>query len=268
MTDPILTAYELWQGHGLTLVPAPRRRDWMDKTPHRNANHCLPMLMANQAGWLVCNNERVVIRWRGGIEPEAVEILYRDPDVAAAMAVDMAAARAGGGGAVQGRPSFPHSRFGHGIVTWAIPFLFRTPPGYNLLVRGPANCAKHGITPLEGLVETDWLTLNFTVSWRFTRAGSSATFAKGEPLCMIVPQRRGDLEEFLPEVLPIDADPELAQAHRMWSQNRKDAAVAATAWQHDYMRGTSPNGSAAPQHQTRLHLKEFTARGGGDWASS
>src|SRR3712207_8402233 len=31
------------------------------------------------------------------------------------------------------------SHFGSGILTWNLPFLFRTPPGYNLHVRGPAN---------------------------------------------------------------------------------------------------------------------------------
>jgi hypothetical protein len=34
------------------------------------------------------------------------------------------------------------SHFGSGILTWNVPYLFRTPPGYNLLVRGPANWPK------------------------------------------------------------------------------------------------------------------------------
>ena len=48
------------------------------------------------------------------------------------------------------------SHFGHGILTFPIPFLFRTPPGTTLLIRGPANAPKDAIAPLEGLVETDW----------------------------------------------------------------------------------------------------------------
>jgi hypothetical protein len=29
-------------------------------------------------------------------------------------------------------------------------------------------------------------------------------------------------------------------------------------WQKDYFRGKFPDGSAAPQHETRMHLKPFT----------
>ena len=50
----------------------------------------------------------------------------------------------------------PASHFGDGILTWHLPILFRTPPGYNLLVRGPANYPKDAVSPLEGIVETDW----------------------------------------------------------------------------------------------------------------
>jgi Family of unknown function (DUF6065) len=49
-------AYELHPGHGVELVPASRERSWMNSTRKRCANRCLPLLMANQAGWLVVNN--------------------------------------------------------------------------------------------------------------------------------------------------------------------------------------------------------------------
>ena len=61
------------------------------------------------------------------------------------------------------------SNFGYGIVTWYLPYLFRTSPGYNLWVRGPVNSPKDGIVPLEGLVETDWAEATFTVNWKITR---------------------------------------------------------------------------------------------------
>lgn len=35
-----LTAFELWSGHGLTLVPAPPGRDWMQSTKGRAAMNC------------------------------------------------------------------------------------------------------------------------------------------------------------------------------------------------------------------------------------
>ncbi|MGA9676358.1 MAG: DUF6065 family protein, partial [Mycobacterium sp.] len=56
----------------------------------------------------------------------------------------------------------PASHFGDGILTWHLPILFRTPPGYNLLVRGPANYPKDAVSPLEGIVETDWASASFS----------------------------------------------------------------------------------------------------------
>ena len=44
----------------------------------------------------------------------------------------------------------PSSHFGNGILTWHLPMLFRTPPGYNLSVRGPANYPKDAVCPFRG----------------------------------------------------------------------------------------------------------------------
>ena len=168
-------AYELHPRHGVEIVPASPSRDWMNSTSGRFANRCLPLLMANQAGWLILNAATVRVRWHGGDGPDSVEI---DHDSQSWF--------------------HPTSHFGHGVITWNIPFLFRTPPGFNLLVRGPANQPKHGIACLEGIVETDWTPATFTINWKFTRRRVWATFKAGEPLCFLVPQRRGELEEFIP----------------------------------------------------------------------
>lgn len=66
------------------------------------------------------------------------------------------------------------SVFGSGIMTWGVPYLFRTPPGWNLLARGPANWPKDAVAPLDGLVETDWAVATFTMNWKFTRAPARA----------------------------------------------------------------------------------------------
>ncbi|HMZ02762.1 MAG TPA: DUF6065 family protein, partial [Burkholderiaceae bacterium] len=57
------------------------------------------------------------------------------------------------------------SHFGSGILTFSLPYLFRTSPGYGMLVRGPTNCAKDGAAPLDGIVETDWAPYSFTMNW-------------------------------------------------------------------------------------------------------
>jgi hypothetical protein len=209
----------------------------------------LPMLVANQSGWVILNNHRLTFRWDGGKGSTAVEFIYH-------------------------RNTKPYiwvtSHFGHGIVTWQMPFLFRTSPGYNLLVRGPANHFKDGIVALEGVVETDWVPAVFTMNWKITRPGWWITFEPGEPLCMLVPQRRGELETFHPEILPLDAEPELQASFEGWLDRRekfvrervKDhddspKAAAEKSWHKHYFQGKLPDGSKAPEHQTRRRLRPF-----------
>jgi hypothetical protein len=162
----------------------------------------------------------------------------------------------------------PLSHFGNGILTWKLPLLFRTPPGYNLLVRGPANYPKDAVCPLEGIVETDWASATFSMSWKLTRKLMPVRFEVDEPICMIVPQRRAELEEFAPELRHIESDEDLQRKHEFFLGSR-DAAkqieqlarVAAgepVEWQGDYTRGNHTDGAAgAPDHQTRRHLRSF-----------
>lgn len=143
-----LTAYRLHEHDTfLKIVPAPADRFWMDFTTHGWANRCLPLRIANQAGWHILNNSKFEVEWNGKPDVDAVTIHFLD-----------------------GRPSrFVKSNFGFGILTWYLPYLFRTSPGYNLLVRGPANLPKDGISAIEGLVETDWVEGTFSVNWKITR---------------------------------------------------------------------------------------------------
>jgi hypothetical protein len=234
------------------ITPAPRWRDWMNAMPERWANRCLPMLVANEAGWTLLNPSAFEVTWSGGPELDAVQIEFPE-----------------------GRPLKPLvcSLFGFGIVTWTVPYLFRTPPGYNLLARGPANWPKDGVSALEGLVETDWSIATFTMNWKLTRPDHVVTFDEGEPFCMIVPQRRGELESFRPELRPLASDPELAEASAAWARARHELAVQKfvrqfapglgsdgdTSWQGQYFKGLAPDGSNAPEHQTHLRLRPFSA---------
>ncbi len=79
------------------------------------------------------------------------------------------------------------SHFGHGILTWRLPFLFRTPVDTDLLMRGPANSPKDGIAPLEGMIETDWSPATATMNWQITRPDHVVRFVADEPIAMIVP---------------------------------------------------------------------------------
>ena len=57
----------------VTQVSALRKRGWMNSTRERFVNRCLPLRMANQAGWVAVNNARVRARWIGGQGADSVE---------------------------------------------------------------------------------------------------------------------------------------------------------------------------------------------------
>jgi hypothetical protein len=216
----------------------------MDQTPGRFAYRCLPMVVANQAGWFLTVGAEVRARWNGG---EGIE----DTQVEAHPAAG---------------PPVAASHFGSGIVTWHVPYLFRTPPGYNLLVRGPANWPLDGASPLEGLVEADWSVATFTMNWQLTRPNHEVVFPQGYPVALIMPQLRHDLESFDPEVRQLDSEPDLAAAYHRWRSERerfneglqrRDPEAIEMRWQRHYFLGTSPSGVAASQHQVKLSLRPF-----------
>jgi hypothetical protein len=242
VTGRVFGAYALHDQPGLGLAVASPTRAWMSATPFGFANRCLPLLMANQAGWFVCNEVKAEVTWNGEDARSGITIEYEGDAPAYAA----------------------NSHFGCGVVTWNLPWVFRTPPGYDLLVRGPANWPKDGAAPLEGLVETDWSPASFTMNWKLTRPGHTVTFAAGEPICMLVPQRRAELETFVPRLHARDDDPALRDEHDAWAAargsflNELDRPDAAPGWQKDYFQGRRGDGSRMPEHRTRLHLARFT----------
>jgi hypothetical protein len=229
------------------LWAAPATRVWMENSPNRFANRCLPLLIANQSGWLLINTETVELTWNGGTSTSDIEIRYS--------------------GEAPPLPAISH--FGMGIVTWNLPYFFRTSPGWNLLVRGPANCPKDGIYALDGVVEADWTAATFTMNWQLTRPDLPVVFERGEPLCMLVPQRRHDIENVRAAFRSLEAVPELERRVRGWANSRDEFLVDLAAdgteartrrWQKDYFQGhdvdgTKPAGEGV--HQTKLRVREF-----------
>ena len=234
------------------LEPAPRWRTWINEMDERWGNRCLPLLVANEAGWVLLNPLRFEAVWNGEPAAAGITIVF-DEEVAA--------------------PAPVETHFGYGILTWSVPFLFRTPSGYNLLARGPANWPKDGVAALEGLVETDWAVATFTMNWKITRPDHPVVFEQDEPFCMVVPQKRGELESFLPAVRNMKEDPELHDAAHQWARDRDQMQVQKflgkysgefaqyrSAWEKNYFRGLKPDGQPAPEHQTKLDLSEFAGQ--------
>ena len=229
----------------MPLMVAPAGRDWMAATPRHFAKRCLPLLIANRAGWLLISMHTFTVTWGGEESPASLKVQYLS------------------GGA----PYPANSHFGSGILTFTVPFLFRTPPGINLLVRGPANYFKDGIAPLEGIVETDWTEATFTMNWKMTRPHHTVTFERGDPVAMLVPQRHGDLERFDPVVRDIATDQNLMSSYIEWVKSReahnkekldRDSDAYRRGWEGNYFRGMGFGSSAAAEdHQQKITLKDF-----------
>lgn len=241
---PTLTAFRLAPG-AVPPSPAPLSRAWMENSG-RFAYRCLPLLIANQTGWMLRSPCRVTVTWSGDASLESVTVELRGHEHLAYT------------------PAVSH--FGNGILTWVIPFLFRTSPGYNLLVRGPSNLPKDGISPLEGIVETDWFAATFTMNWAITRPRHQIVFEAEEPICMIVPQRRCELESIAVTTAPIESEPELSEEYEQWLASRREflselkdpsSAAASAGWQRHYLHGVDLAGRRFPEHQVRRRLRSF-----------
>src|SRR4029453_10682971 len=98
------------------------------------------------------------------------------------------------------------------------------------------------VTPLEGLVGADWAIAPFTMNWQITRPKHRIRFEQGEPVCMLVPERRGALEKFEPVILDLDDNAELAAQYREWHKGRgqfiddlraHDEETVRAGWQRD-----------------------------------
>jgi uncharacterized protein DUF6065 len=228
----------------LKIVPASPARFWMDFSTEGWANRCLPLLIANQSGWCLLNDAEFEVTWTGSKQLDGVKLKFA-------------------GGQSSGSAQ---SMFGYGVVTWMIPYLFRTPPGFNLLVRGPANSPKDGVVALDGIVETDWLPYPFTMNWKITRPGRTIKFERDEPICMITPIRRQDIETFQPEIRNLESDAELNRGYQAWHERR--AALVKSLkdrpperrdkpTQGNYIRGEGLLGEKTSGHQTKVEIRAF-----------
>lgn len=244
---PKLLAYVM-DGHTVRIRPAPLERAWMDASDQRFAYRCLPLNIANSHGWELLCPSGFSAWWNGLNFMDAVRI---NPDL--------------------GTQAPAVSHFGQGVLTFHVPCLFRTDPGFDLFVTGPINRPKDGIAPLSGIIETDWSSYSFSMNWLFTRASSKIRFEEGEPYCHIFPVERGRLEQIEPEILPLSKAPDIEREFKSWSESRNsfnaelrqpESQAAQERWQKSYFRGRNPSGEPTQaDHRSRLRLKDFSEKG-------
>lgn len=234
----------------LEIRPAPVERDWMTATSDQFAYRCLPLNIANSHGWEILCPVSFGVRWNGGPRLEDIQI-YVYPEAAQSLPTANCVA----------------SHFGRGVVTFQTGFVFRTDPEHNLLFTGPVNRPKDGISPLTGVVESDWAPYGVTMNWQLTRINTWVSFRKGEPFCFFFPIPRGALQRVTPEFRDLASNPELKKENEEWRLSRKTfnahlrlsgTEAQKEGWQKQYFQGKLPDGqSTLNSHETRLKLRPF-----------
>ncbi len=122
---------------------------------------------------------------------------------------------------------------------------------------------KKFCSPLEGVVETDWSPYTFTMNWQILEPFEPVTFEKGEPICQIVPVKRGALEEVEPEFQELTGEEK--ELYGAWADRRQEFITALAngepeatkqGWQREYFQGNA-HGQRVSEHQTKSHLRPF-----------
>jgi Family of unknown function (DUF6065)/Cupin-like domain len=220
------------------------QRDWMNATPSRFAYRCLPLTIVNQTGWWIRNPVGFTATWRGPTVPGSVDFQF---DAAAGL-----------------WQNWINSQFGEGIITWNTPFLFRTKPeGSRLLICGPVNYFKRNAHPLTALIESDWVSMSFTMNWKLMVPGEPVRFDQGEPLFQAIPLLANvcaDLEDADVSYQKLTDNPDLYRAYREWDQGRRKfhdqkaaGEVSPNGWQKDYFQGRDAVGrDSGTHHMTKV----------------
>ncbi len=222
------------------------KRQWMDDTNQGFAYRCLPLSIANTHGWAVRCHASFRVYWTGGNAETDLVIQATDGALPALL---------------------PTNIFGHGILTFHIHALLETESGWNILCMGPPNAPKDGISPLMGVIETDWSPYTFTMNWKVTRPHTWIYFQKDEPYAFLMPVQRNGVEDFQPTLEMIDPDSEKGQAHYTWTASRTDfnkdlkqagSQAQQDKWQKYYYLGKNPAGeevTITPPHTIKPRIR-------------
>ncbi len=230
---PKLSCYPVQQDPP-EITPSGLEREWMNEVSGRAAYKCLPLNIANTTGWVLLNKMAFDVTWDGGDLAENISfslVAQADDDQDSKATLPLS--------------NYVQSHFGFGVVTFMAGHLFKTSEETHMWAMGQPNAVKHGIQPLAGVVETDWLPFPFTMNWKFTAPGT-VRFEKDEPFCFITLANTGVIESIEPEIISLDDDPELRAEYNGWREKRsdfiqridnKDPAALKEQWQKYYMTG-------------------------------
>jgi len=235
------------------LVPCTQERAWMDAFTDRHAYRCLPLSIANTHGWEVLVPGAFEVEWNGDQQIADLTVRALEPFP-------------------EGFPfeHFAMSNFARGIVTFHTGYLFRTPPGWNLLTTGAFNEPRPGISALTGIIESDWLPYPFTMNWQMLQPGI-VRFEKDEVFCTVMPIPKNYLDHWDVVIHDLSDDPVLQAEQEVFRASRaefrkrmndEDSEILKEGWQRHYFVGRFPDGTAAVDHVNKLRLSPPVDRSG------
>jgi hypothetical protein len=236
--NEIISVNRLFETSVCEIVQSSPQRKWMDETRDKYAYKCMPMTIANQSSWDVLCPYGAEIEWDGGDNLDSIRFAQVDEEPQSF--------------------NFISSIFGHGIVTFHVDFVIRTSENNSIYVKGPTNRIKHGIHPLEGIVETFWLPFTFTMNWKFTAPGK-VIFDKGEPMFTFFPINLNYIESFSLKTCSIQEDRPFECKYETYKESRLDyIADRCTGWQKFYNQGVLPyDQTKAEKHKNKITLKKI-----------
>jgi len=212
-----ITINRLFDQKQFEVVPLPAKRQWMNDTQESYAYRCVPLTVANTYGWAVINPNDFTAEWNGNDSFNSVTVKFED-----------------------GVHGYASSHFGSGILTIHVDFIIKTEENISIFVRGTPNMIANDITPLDGLIETDWLPFTFTFNFKFNKPGV-AHFKAGDPLFSFFPVERGFIESFEVSEQDIRQDLALHSEYEAYSASRQNYLQNNDGnFQKYYAKGMSP----------------------------
>jgi len=241
MSSKAIKIYQIYEHTNVVIKPGVRNRVWMDNTKDNHAYRCLPLTIANQHGWSVHLKDRASFIWKGG--PYIEDVIVKSSNNKNCASV-----------------------FGHGIITFHLEHLIKTPENYNLYITGAPNYPKEGITPLTGIYESDWAPYSFTMNWQITEPNREIIFEQDEPFCFFFPIERGSIDTFYIEHEMLQSNLEYKNYHDLFSASRaefnegkRNKTIDGSVWQKHYFQGKYPDGAKCPihNHQTKIQIADI-----------
>lgn len=232
LEDNQITLFSVNGKSQFKVEPLPMKRSWMNKVVGTNAYQCVPLNIANQYGWMVLNPTEFCAQWDGGEFKESLQVHYHDyPET-----------------------NYAQSHLHNGTLTVVPDFIIKTPKGISTLIGGVPNYPIPRVTPLQAVVETDWLPFTFTYNFKFNLPGE-VIFKKGDPLFAFYPFKRGEIDKYEITMKPISSDKDFSDEYFTYRDSRDKIIENGGPFQKFYSKGRSATRPyLIENHQTQLKL--------------